>query len=246
MINNNIPGTYYFFAGEEPTAKNGGLYGSRNALNNNPRYFQKFKRAICFDRKAEGSIITRQMARYTCSTEFVDSLIESFSNLGLNFKPDETGWYTDTAVFIDHISEVTNISSGTYKEHTVDEYVDLNYVEKMCRATIMIDWESLPIVRIPKAETTIENGLKKTSDFRSFFKSKKDKIIFNEVNRHLDKLDFLCLNINEFDSGVKMIFSKWHKELRLIVVVKDRIIYVNDKKIGDLQMFKKIFRETRS
>jgi hypothetical protein len=61
MIENKIPGTYYFFLGEEPIIS-GGLYGSKNALSKNREFFSKFKRAIAFDRKQTGSIVTRQTA----------------------------------------------------------------------------------------------------------------------------------------------------------------------------------------
>ena len=66
MITKNIPGTYYFFIGEEPLSS-GGLYGSGNILMENEKFFKKFKRAIAFDRKQKGSVVIRQMARKCCS-----------------------------------------------------------------------------------------------------------------------------------------------------------------------------------
>ena len=74
LIENDIPGTYYFFIGEEPILS-GGLYGSRNALHSNPEFFSRFKRAIAFDRKEYGSFVIRQVARKCCSDEFDDALL---------------------------------------------------------------------------------------------------------------------------------------------------------------------------
>lgn len=244
MIEHNIPGEYWFFAGEEPTAKDGGLYGSKNALKANPEYFKKFKRAVCFDRKHEGSIVTRQMARYTCSNEFVNALMNEFSNQGLEFKPDETGWYTDTAVFINVISEVTNLSSGTYKEHSVNEYVDLAYLEKVANAALQINWEELPSVRIPKKESSRQeqqsSNIHKYNQFRNIFRNlKSDRKMWLRVDRYMDMFGFLCLNEDEFDPGEQMIYSKWHQEVRILIKVLDGVIYMNNKRIGDLREFEK-------
>jgi hypothetical protein len=237
MIEHNIPGTYYFFAGEEPTAKDGGLYGSKNALKANPEFFKKFKRTVCFDRKQEGSIITRQMARFTCSKEFVESLIEQFARYGLPFKPDQTGWYTDTAVFIDVIPEVTNLSSGTYKEHTEREYVDMDYLEKVADTALHIDWENLPTVRVPKKETSKTETSVHT--FKKFKNLKSDKEIFYTLESYLSYFDFKCLNDDEFEPGLNIIFAKWHEEVRILIKVEDGIISLNDQTVGTLRQFEK-------
>lgn len=235
MIEHNIPGTYYFFAGEEPTAKGGGLYGSKNALSANPEYFKRFKRAVCFDRKHEGSIVTRQMARYTCSDDFVLTLMDEFSKQGLEYHPDETGWYTDTAVFINVIPEVTNLSSGTYKEHTDDEYVDLNYLQRVAEAALHINWEGLPTVREARKETS-RNGLK-VHKFNKFANLKEDRKLFYKICSYMGHFNFLCLNDEEFEPGLDMIFSQWHKEIRVHIKVDNGVIWLNDKEIGNLKSF---------
>jgi hypothetical protein len=235
MIEHNIPGTYYFFAGEEPTAKEGGLYGSKHALAANPEFFKKFKRAICFDRKYEGSIVIRQMARYTCSNEFVQALTDQFETQGLPFRPDETGWYTDTAVFINVIPEVTNLSSGTYKEHSENEYVDMNYLERVAEAALHIDWENLPTVRVPKKETSREEASIHT--FKKFKNLKSDRAIFNKIDGYMSNFNFLCLNDDEFEPGLNMIFSQWHKEQRLYIKVEDGIVWLNNERVGTLKDF---------
>ena len=235
MIEHNIPGCYYFFVGEEPTAKEGGLYGSKHALAANPNFFKKFKRAVCFDRKYEGSIVIRQMARYTCSNEFVNALIEELASQGLPYKPDETGWYTDTAVFIDVIPEVTNLSSGTYHEHSAEEYVDMDYLQKVADAALRIDWENLPTIRVPKKESSKID--KSVHSFNKFKNVKNDRKIFNTIDGYLSNYNFLCLNDDEFEPGLNMIFSQWHKEQRVLIKVEDSIIWLNNKRVGDLKAF---------
>jgi len=237
MIEHNIPGEYWFFAGEEPTAREGGLYGSKHALAENPEYFKKFKRAVCFDRKHEGSIVVRQMARITCSNEFVESLIVEFANQGLEYKPDHTGWYTDTAVFLNVISEVTNLSSGTYKEHTVEEYVDLAYLEKVANAAVRIKWESLPAVRVAKKESSKQDGTTNIRKYNQFRNLKSDRKIWIQVNKYMDMFNFLCLNDDEFEPGTQMIYSRWHEEVRVLIKVLDGIIYLNNNRIGNLKDF---------
>jgi len=238
MIEHNIPGTYYFFAGEEPTAKEGGLYGSKHALSANPEFFKKFKRAVCFDRKHEGSIVTRQMARFTCSEQFVNSLIEEFGKQGLPFQPDQTGWYTDTAVFLNVIPEVTNLSSGTYKEHSKEEYVDMAYLEKVADAALHINWEKLPTARTPKKETSREENT--VHKFNKFKNLKSDKKIFEVITKYMDAFNFLCLNDDEFEPGINMIFSRWHEEIRLLIKVEDGVIFLNKERVGTLKEFETI------
>lgn len=238
MIEHNIPGTYYFFAGEEPTAKDGGLYGSKKALAANPEFFKKFKRAVCFDRKYEGSIVVRQMARFTCSEEFVIDLMKQFEKQGLEFHPDQTGWWTDTAVFIDVIPEVTNLSSGTHKEHTVEEFVDLAYLEKVAEAALNIDWESLPTVRIAKRESSrTEVGV---HTFRKFKNLKSDQKTFQIVDKYMDLIGFKCLNDDEFEPGLNMIFAKWHEEQRVLISVENSVISINGEKVGGVKDFEKL------
>lgn len=237
MIEHSVPGTYYFFAGEEPTAKGGGLYGSKNALKANPEYFKRFKRAVCFDRKHEGSIVIRQMARFCCSNEFVAALQKQFAVQGLKYSPDQTGIYTDTAVFVDVIPEVTNLSAGVYKEHSTSEYVDMNYIEKVANVAIKIDWENLPTVRIPKKESSREgNTIKRFNIFKNV---KSDRKLFDTVSGYLDNAGFLCLNYDEFEPGINMIFSKWFEEVRILLKVEDGIIFLNNKRIGNLKEFEK-------
>lgn len=241
MIEHQIPGLYYFFIGEEPTAPEGGLYGSKRALKQYTEQFSHYKKCIAFDRKKEGSIINRQMGRMCCSNLFIDSLSKELGNLGLEFKKDTTGYYTDTAVFMDIIPECTNLSIGVYGEHTKKESVDLNYVQKICDAAIKINWDGLQIGRELETLNLNEQWIKKSVLNFKNFKNAKNKTfdkIFNNVCWLLDSYN--CLNAENFKPGVRMIFSEWFVESEYvnITIDFDENIWIDKKKIGDWTKFK--------
>jgi len=85
MISQGVPGTYFFFIGEESIVNGVGCYGSTNALKDNPEFFSKFDKAIAFDRRGKGSFVKRQAGRYCASDVFADAVIEEFNKNGLEF-----------------------------------------------------------------------------------------------------------------------------------------------------------------
>ena len=230
LIEKNVPGLYYFFIGEEPLLTNG-LFGSSELLSGSPNLLRKFKRAVAFDRKAYGSVITRQMAQYCCSDDFADALCSEFSSKGLAMKKDETGYYTDTGNFIEVIPECTNISIGVFNEHHNTEYVDISYVERVAKVASTIDWESLPTSRHPKWEIE-ENEDKRVKDFKAFKTSKGDKNIFKEICDELDDKNFMLMNRTDFASGKEMVFNDWFSNKQLKIVVSNGEIFINGKKIS--------------
>jgi len=143
MIKNNVPGTYYFFIGEEV-----GCIGSGLAAK-----FIEFKgiydRIISFDRRGTTSIITHQSGTRTCSDEFGKELARQLNNhrIGLEYKIDDTGVYTDSAEFTSVIPECTNISVGYYQEHTTNEHQDISHLTKLSNACLFVDWDNLPTKR---------------------------------------------------------------------------------------------------
>ncbi|WP_210487308.1 hypothetical protein [Rufibacter aurantiacus] len=144
LISQRVPGTYFFFVGEER-----GTIGSRAALRGNELFFSKFQRAVAFDRKKEGSIITHQRGERCCSDQFAKTLSNQFGLQGVEYTADPTGIYTDTAVFTDIIPECTNLSAGVWNEHSTQEYVNIRVVEQIARAAAQVQWEVLPSVRVP-------------------------------------------------------------------------------------------------
>ena len=160
MINNNIPGLYYFFVGEEV-----GCIGSGNLAKEwNDKTYTKM---VSFDRRGTKSIITHQSGKRTASDEFADSLSREFKKHGLKLEKDNTGVYTDSAEFKHLIPECTNISVGYYDEHRTTEKQDIVYLEKLCHACIKINWDNLVVKRDPKVieETVYE------SYFESYYSS---------------------------------------------------------------------------
>jgi hypothetical protein len=150
MIENKVPGCYYFFIGEEPIAWSGGCKGSKNIYHKKKDWFKRFDRCVAFDRKGYSSIISSQHSIKCCSKEFVDALVAEFKANGMDFKDDPTGRYTDSAVFMETIPEVTNLSCGYFNEHTNKEFLNIDFLEELCKTSTKINWEKLPIVRDPK------------------------------------------------------------------------------------------------
>jgi hypothetical protein len=148
MIEKKVPGIYYFFVGEEV-----GCIGSGELSEQwkELQMFDNITKIISFDRKGTNSIITHQLYGRCCSDEFANDLAKRLneSGEGLSMQTDNTGIMTDSAKFVELVPECTNISVGYYKEHTVGEYQDIEFLQKLCRAVVKIDWESLAVKRDP-------------------------------------------------------------------------------------------------
>lgn len=144
MIEKKVPGLYYFFVGEEV----GCIGSSELSMDFN---WPNINKVVSFDRRGTNSVITHQLYGRCCSNEFADVLSYRLNSigLGLNLSPDNTGIMTDSAQFTDIVSECTNISVGYYNEHTTDEIQDIEYLAKLCQACVKVDWETLPVVRVP-------------------------------------------------------------------------------------------------
>lgn len=141
MMKHNIPGTYYFFYGEEV-----GCLGS-TAASGLTEEFSLYDRMISFDRRSTNSVITHQSSRRTCSDTFAQSIANEFNKNGLFYHKDDTGIYTDSAEFVNVISECTNISVGYYNEHTTSEKQDITHLSKLADVVLLIDWDNLPTER---------------------------------------------------------------------------------------------------
>jgi hypothetical protein len=228
LIEKNVPGLYYLFLGEEPIGQ-GGLWGSSQIFND-LSILMGIERAVAFDRKAYGSVITRQMAQYCCSNEFADALCSDFSSKGLSMKKDETGYYTDTGNLIEVIPECTNISIGVFNEHHNTECVDIAYVEMVAKVASTIDWESLPTSRHPKWEID-EPEEKVVKKYKGFKTSKKDKNIFAKICDELEEKNYMLMNRTDFASGKEMVFNDWFSSKQVKVVVTNGEIIVNGKKV---------------
>ena len=144
MMEHKIPGIYYFFIGEE----RGGI-GSRDLASEYSSFdfLKNVKKCVSFDRRKTGSVITSQYGRVCCSNEFATALCKEYNKSGLNLSTDPTGVFTDSASFIDDISECTNVSVGYNNEHTAREIQNMTYLEKLAKASLKVNWSQLPAVR---------------------------------------------------------------------------------------------------
>jgi hypothetical protein len=165
MMAHNIPGIYYFFDGEE----RGGIGSNKVAsIFETINHLKAVKRCVSFDRRNYYSIITQQLGRQCCSNEFATALAKELNKSGLEISLDPTGVYTDSASFIDEISECTNISVGYFAEHTVNESQNISYLSRLAEACLKVNWESLPTVKKVGFDDEI---LRKYKNFISDFKS---------------------------------------------------------------------------
>jgi len=148
MIENNIPGLYYFFIGEEV-----GCIGSRkvSAISDKIKEFESIKKVISFDRRGTKSIITFQSGSRCCSDKFGNALSDALNKADstFEFKNDTTGLLTDSIQFRETYPECTNISVGYQNEHTFSEVQDIDFLEKLANACLKVDWNNLPVDRDP-------------------------------------------------------------------------------------------------
>ena len=145
MIENKIPGLYYFFLGEEVGCVGSKKLSEQQKVEKLP-YINK---VISFDRRDTDSIITFQAGSRCCSDKFGNELSKMLNDVEPTFKykNDPTGIYTDSAQFVKIYPECTNISVGYYSEHTFSERQDIEHLRKLAEACIKIDWNSLPVER---------------------------------------------------------------------------------------------------
>ena len=216
LIEQKVPGLYYFFIGEE-----NGCVGSRGILKKEEEKFKSYKRIVAFDRRDYGSVITKQMGRTCCSNEFATALAEQFSALGLPHRQDPFGVYTDSAIFTDVIQEVTNISVGYFHEHTMMEVQNITYLEKLCEAAAKIKWEELPTVRElrPLDTPNPKRGEKRAGDLDD--DTLED--VFYDVDSVLeDALHMYCFNFDNFMPEKEMVYIDYYDdEKRLSVFIHE-------------------------
>ena len=192
MIDSNVPGTYYFLIGEEKGTVGSGLLYSRQSKG----ILSKFDRCIAFDRRSYGSIITRQMGKDCCSREFANALAAEFRKVGMRFKKDPGGVWTDSALFMGVIPECTNLSVGYFNEHRKIEEQDLSYMVVLADVVTKINWEKLPTVRTPQPFDTEdpedyeekEGNIAERNLFQIF--DDLDTILSNTVGQYASNYNF--------------------------------------------------------
>lgn len=165
MIENNIPGLYYFFLGEER-----GCIGSGKVADKQRKNPLGIDKVISFDRRGTESIITHQSGVRCCSDVFAKALVKELNNLqkGFKYNTDNTGILTDSLEFVNIYSECTNISVGYYREHTVEEKQDIEHLEKLCMACLKVNWENLPVEREIVVTNDFEENILENETYETF------------------------------------------------------------------------------
>jgi len=182
MIENKVHGLYYFFIGEEV-----GCIGS-NKVSSQTQIFNKenYDKVISFDRRGNTSVITHQSKMRCCSEDFAETLCDELNSHGLGMETDSTGVCTDSLEFINDIPECTNVSVGYLDEHTFEETQDLDFLERVAKACIKVDWESLPTKRDP---SIIEKKKKKKTTYTNTTSARSSRI---RKNHNMDMDHYAC------------------------------------------------------
>lgn len=202
LIKAGISGRYMFFIGEEC----GGI-GSSAYVQDNPEFSANM--VVSFDRRGQSSIITHQGGWRTCSTEFAVALAGQLTQKGagkLQYRPDDTGLYTDSREFADVVPECTNISVGYFHEHTAKETLNLTHLLNLRDALLKVEWDKLPIKRVPEPDIVWDTGwMGRTS---AWYDTPKDKVpelrkrVETLLNKEWDTMDSklrqLMLDLEEF------------------------------------------------
>jgi hypothetical protein len=147
MIKAKRPGLYVFHRGEEM----GGL-GSSYVACDEPWLLKGIECAVALDRKGYTSVITHQGGR-TASDKFARELA---TKLGMGFKPDDTGLFTDTANYTDLVGECTNISVGYFNQHGPTETLDLEFIQDLRTILLETDFQDLHATREPGENELIQ------------------------------------------------------------------------------------------
>ena len=137
MIKAKRPGLYVFHRAEEQGGK-----GSQH-IAKNPKLLDGIDCAIALDRRGFGDVITHQCGR-CCSDNFAQSLSKK---LGGQFKPCDSGVFTDTANYTDIVGECTNLSVGYFDQHTKRECSDLRFAAELRDKLCDLDFSDLTIER---------------------------------------------------------------------------------------------------
>jgi len=198
MMAHNVPGVYWFFIGEE----RGGI-GSGNVLETLDEYpFMEGKnKVVSFDRRNYNSVITQQMGTRCCSDEFAKSLCDELNKNGLKMTLDNTGVFTDSANFINEISECTNISVGYFDEHKTSEIQNISFLERLAKACINVDWENLTIGRNVSLNTEV---MRKYGRFMTALKKKKFSNLVTYKSSQEGYLEILI----DINSGISTAYSE--------------------------------------
>ena len=196
MIEKEIPGNYIFFTGEERSC-----IGSKKFVSENKNFLKNIDRVVAFDRGGYNEISSKFCSVEGSSKVFLKRLKDSLYNHNYNFT-EVDGGFCDATSFIDVVPECINLSVGYFKEHTVEESVDIKYLYEISEVYSNIEWEKLVPRRTPVVFSL--DDLK---------------------NESVDILNFEELMLDDED----IVFDSGHKRLMNRILHERRILPTNKK-----------------
>ena len=237
MIENKIPGLYYFFLGEEV-----GCVGSRkSAAAQKEKKIEGITKVISFDRRGKNSVITFQSGARCCSDTFGSALSKALNDADSTFKyeNDDTGILTDSIQFVGIYPECTNISVGYQSEHTFSESQDIDHLEKLAVACLKIDWASLPVERDP-SKTEYKSYSSSYSSYSAWGSSRYDDFEYGQDRavtsgawsksgstraRAIEKVEPIWFYDNKFGYVSKIEINEATKKVIKVDLCHERIEY---------------------
>lgn len=160
MIDNEVPGLYYFFIGEENKREGSTKLSKYLKLDGfDDKNFTLIDKVISFDRMGYEDIVTQQLGTVCCSDEFAKEISNRLNSFDFNYTPTKEGSYSDSYSFLELCVECTNISVGYFNEHLETEYQDIEFLEKLSNACTKIDWESLPLMNYSDLDSGVSDWL---------------------------------------------------------------------------------------
>lgn len=145
MIEAGVPGTYMFHRGEEC----GGISAKAIAAKESA-WLERFDCAVAFDRPRDNEVITHQGGAMCASQKFALALAKALNDNGpFEYKPSNSGVYTDTKEYRRIIAECVNLGVGYTDQHGHRETLDYGHLVAMLDACKAIKWDALPIDRDP-------------------------------------------------------------------------------------------------
>jgi len=108
-------------------------------------WLSTFDICLALDRRGTQDVIVTQSWGLCASDEFAEGLS---TQLGMDHMAAD-GIFTDSANYTDLIPECSNLSIGYEHEHSTKEMLDLNYLEAVIKKLIAVDWNKIPIARVP-------------------------------------------------------------------------------------------------
>ena len=187
MIKANVPGTYILFADEE--------CGGVGSDSFNEARLNHVDVMISLDRAGTDEVIVSQGIGQCASDEAGQVFASLLSSAGLPYKVSHLGPFPDSANFAGIIPECFNLSVGYFDQHTKYEYLDVNFLQKLTKVMINLDFNAIPVNGVTRKDT-----VKNTSDMYDYVYQNPDKVAayLEEIGVDIYEIEASEYNYNEF------------------------------------------------